>query len=84
VKVMEVPTCVCAQRVSLVTTVRQVRHEGGQYCSPARPLLLGHRMPLTLLCLTPVLQPVTRASPAHVGAEATACPAMAPTAAPAK
>lgn len=34
--------------------------------------------------LAPLPQPVTRASPAPVGAEATACPAMAPTAAPAK
>lgn len=39
---------------------------------------------LTLPNLAPLPQPVTRASPAPVGAEATAYPAMAPTAAPAK
>lgn len=46
---MEVPTCACARRVSLVTTVRQVRCAGGQCYSPARLLLLGHQMPLMSL-----------------------------------
>lgn len=72
------PTSVYAQRVSLDTTVRQVRQTGRHRVAPGSAALL------TLPNLAPLPQPVTRASPAPVGAEDTACPAMAPTAAPAK